>query len=186
LNCGSQEFTQVTTIQEPTIENYQWYDIGGDGGKCNCPDGNSYDHGVKKNEGCSGKDYGCIGGESTKCDGCASPRKCFGKKIICGKSLSTFWSNWGSKYHGAVNSFDQRCTSNNCKNWGWQNLNENWDHKTVSVPGTFSPKGYGGTCKCPDGKTFPAAAIDDSCTSLACEGGTMIDCTTTGDSIWTD
>ena len=185
LNCGSQEFTETTTVEEPIINNYQSYDIGTGGGKCNCPDGKSHWHGVKADAGCLGKDYGCIGGESPDCGECANG-KCARRKVRCGKSLSTFWSNWNSKHYKASDPNQQRCTSNNCKKWGWDKLNENWDHKTVPLDKVAVPSGYGGTCKCPDGRTFLVAATDDTCTSIACDGGTMIDCINGANVKWLD
>jgi hypothetical protein len=185
LNCGSQKFTPVSKIIEPWGSK-SGYDIGGRGGECNCPDGETYHSGVKWNAGCSpeGAAYGCVGGYSSNCQ---SKKGIWSHvKIVCGKSMSTFWSNWNSSHYKAADSSDQRCTSNNCKKWGWDKLNENWDHQTVSLPVVPLPSGYGGTCKCPDGKTFLVTATDETCTSIACDGGTIIDCTDTADDKWLD
>jgi hypothetical protein len=185
LNCGSLKFRQASTIKNQMNKSGSW-DIGGKGGKCTCPDGQVYFSGVKRRSGgCTAENaaYGCVGGIASDC-------KPYGGswsrvKIICGKSLNNFWSNSNSRHYKAADSSDQRCTSNNCKKWGWDELNKNWDHKTVSL-GVVSTSGCGGTCKCPDGKTFLVTATDDTCTSIACDGGTIIDCTDTADDKWLD
>ena len=36
--------------------------------------------------------------------------------------------------------------------------------------------GRGGTCRCPDGKTYEVGDNNDFCRTLACVGGEMIKC----------
>ena len=36
--------------------------------------------------------------------------------------------------------------------------------------------GWGGTCVCPNGQSYNVADNNDACGSLACEGGTALNC----------
>ena len=44
--------------------------------------------------------------------------------------------------------------------------------------------GRGGTCRCPDGKTYEVGDNNDFCRSLACVGGEMINCNGTHYGRW--
>ena len=44
--------------------------------------------------------------------------------------------------------------------------------------------GWGGLCKCPDGKEYFAGDGGDGCTTLACDGGEKISCNQWEDDKW--
>ena len=43
-------------------------------------------------------------------------------------------------------------------------------------PSQTNTDGWGGMCRCPNGAQYAVAAADNTCTSLACEGGVMENC----------
>ena len=58
------------------------------------------------------------------------------------------------------------------------------DTKLVQVTINKALGGWGGKCRCPDGGVYYAADNGDRCKTLACTGGTKVDCNQYDDKKW--